>query len=238
MNMQERRLTVALPSGEYRDEMLNSMGQLGLRLDMKPRRLIVPVGNMPIDFVLMRASSIPGLLANPNSSLVAGITGSDILWETGSGPHTGEEFPLFQLNPSVQQARLYVGLTERFNELIKTTFSRSAQIKDLTGSRIATMMPKIAKEVFEGRGVTGVTYQYVHGADESLQYIFEDCNGILGIINTGTTLRANHLIVLEIIHEVVMRLVQNDEKMTSYDHNILDDLREKIELSLLKQKSL
>lgn len=233
------RLQIAIPTGVFENDILYSLKyDLGLSFNREMREFKVIVENMPIDFVLMRASSIPSVIIHPQSTVKAGITGSDILWDYGLGKDCGDEYPLNRFQPEVRQAKLYVGITGSFRDTVFKRNNREPLFPDLRGSRIATKYANITREIFSARGVPDVIYHFIPGSDEALQYVFPDCNGILSILSSGQTLQANNIRILEIVHEVTLRLMQHDGKMNNQERNILNDLRERIAVSLEKKRVL
>lgn len=190
---------------------------------------------MPIDFVIVRASSIPPLVSNERSRLKAGITGGDILWEFGSGKNAGESMPLSIVNPNAKRSALYVGVAKSFMNYVQKTASRRVTPADLSGTMVATKYPRIAADYFTEKSVANVDLFYVPGTDEAMQYIFSDCVGILGIISSGKTTKANDIEVIEQFYEVTLRMIDAEDKLTRKDRELLDDFRERIAVAVQKK---
>lgn len=227
------RVSIALPTGELQKDVLGFMQNIGLDLNARePRRYIIPVGNMPIDFVLIRASSIPTCVTDERSKAVAGITGSDILWESGLDRNSGQEIPIYDLNPNAKQSSLYIGITDRFSRFIRREKNRDPQTSDVSGQTIATKYVAVTKDFTRERSIENTTVFPIPGTDEAVQYIFPDYNAILGIISSGDTVKANCIQPLEIFYKVVVRLIEATDKMTLGQSNILNDLRERIAVAL------
>lgn len=194
--------------------------------------------NMPIDFVIVRASSIPNLVNDERSELKAGITGSDIIWESGLGKDAGEEIPIDTFNPNAKRSRLYIGVTERFGNFIRSTKLRDPMVADLSGIMTATKYPRIANDVFSERSVENVQIYPIPGTDEAMQYAFRECDGLLGIMDTDTTRKANSIELLEIFYEVTIRMIKATNKFTSKDLQILNDFKERIAIALARKRML
>jgi len=227
------RVSIALPTGELQKDVLRFMQTIGLDLSARePRRYIIPVGNMPIDFVLIRASSIPTCVTDERSNAVAGITGSDILWESGLDRGSGQEIPIYNLNPNAKQSSLYIGVTDRFTGFIRREKNRDPEISDISGQTIATKYVAVTKDFTRERSIENTTVYPIPGTDEAVQYIFPDYNAILGIISSGNTVKANYIQPLEIFYKVVVRLIEATDKMTLGQSNILNDLRDRIAVAL------
>lgn len=186
--------------------------------------------------MVVRASSIPALVKDPRSLLKAGITGTDILWESGVIRQKTEEVPLARLVPDCKKPFLYVGITKIFSDRVRQDFLREPKLSDLSGVRLATKYPRIANEVLVGREINGVKVFYIPGSDEAMQNVFSDCVSVLGIEDTGTTRLANGIEILEKVLAVETRMIRADEKLTRMDRDILDDFREKIALTLERNR--
>lgn len=193
---------------------------------------------MPVDFVIVRASSVPELIKDEESELKAGITGSDILWEEKLGKNYGEEMPMNLLNPQAKQSSLYVGVTKKLCKMIEEDQGRCVDVTDLSGSKIATKYQRIAEEYFQEKCVNNVRLYYISGKDEAMQYTFRNCNAILGIEGSGDTRRENSIEILEKFHEVTVRMIEAGNKLTRKDNEILNDLREKSAIAVQKKREI
>ena len=186
----------------------------------------------------MRASSIPFIVKTEGSFPKVGITGSDILWEATEEIDTGEEIPLYELNPNAKRASLYVGMTKNFANYVRSEKSREPAIPDLTGTMVATKYPRIANGVLRGYCVRIPTILRVDGTDEAMQYAFPSCIGILGIISSGKTRERNDIEVLETFYDVSLRMVTAAEKLNARDVDILDDFREQVYVAMQRRRMI
>ena len=232
--MKQERLICGLPKGELEKDVLSFIQSIGVNVSASERNYFIQSDNFPVDFVLIRASDIPRFVQDEASSLKFGITGSDIIWESGMGKDSGEEVPIYELNPDAKTSSLYVGVTQRFKRYLQKT---GVEIKDLQGSRVATKLLRIAGEYFTEKGVE-TKLLFVPGADEAMQYLFPDCNAILGVISSGKTAAANNIDILDIFYNVTTRFITNPGKMTPQDLTILNDFREKIAVARERKRIL
>lgn len=198
--------------------------------------IFIPVENMPIDFVIMRASSIPTLVTDVRSMLKVGFTGSDIIWESGFGKDSGEELPVYWLNPNVKQSSLYIGITNELAQDIEKRNIRRPSIEDLEGYMVATKYPNIARQVFAEREMNNVEIFPIPGTDEAMQYVYPNCYGVLGIKNSGLTSGSNGIEVLDIFYKITVRSIKAAEKLRRSDEEILDDLKLKIAYAIQIRK--
>lgn len=193
---------------------------------------------MPLDFVIIRAGSIPSLVNIESSKLKAGITGSDIIWEAGMGRYGGYEIPISQLIENYSQPALYVGVTQEFAERIRREKARETLVADLTGYMVATKYPRITGEYLSEKSVDGIQIFPVPGTDEAMQYVFDSCVGILGIMSSGRTIKANDIEVLEIFYQVTVRMIECADKLTRRDRELLDDFKELIAVALQRKRMI
>ena len=231
--MNNERLQIAIPKGELQRDVEKFMGFSGLEFTPFDRSWKVPVANMPIDFVIVRASDIPSIVKSERSNTAVGITGSDILWEAGYGQKYGEEIPIYQAIPDARQSSLYIGATEEFIQGLNVDVPDPS---DLEGQMIATKHPSITRDYFVGKGLNSVEIITVNGNDEAMQYVYEFCKGILGIISSGRTIAANGIRTLDVFYDVTVRMIEEQGKMTKLATDILDDFREKIVVALQRER--
>lgn len=187
--------------------------------------IFISLENMPIDFVITRASSIPKFVIDPRSKVKAGITGSDILWEYGLTPMYGDKIPISNIRPEAKQSWLFVGITKDLFEELNGRNLRKPTSADLEGITVATKFPNIAREYFDKQGVADIDLLPVQGTDEAMQFIFPNCYGILGILSTKKTVAANRLEVLDVFYKTEVRVFKEEGKLTSSEKQIFDDFR-------------
>lgn len=199
--------------------------------------IFIDVENMPVDIVLIRASEIPSRVADYNSIFAAGITGSDILRESRLGKGLGEELPIYDFNPDAKRSSLYIGATQAFCDYIRTAYSRNPEVMDLNGKKVATKYKNIAREVFEERGLS-VEIIAAGGKIEAMQYAYPDCNGLVEVRSSGETAIANNIDVIEIFEEVTIQMIQAENKLRRRDKDVLDDIRERIEVARQRRRMI
>jgi ATP phosphoribosyltransferase len=228
-------LRIALPNGELRKDVVSFMGDVGFDISPKERGLLIPVANMPIEFVILRASDVPKVVNDERSQIKAGITGSDILWENGLGKDAGEEMPIYEFNPTAVRSSLYFGVSEEFEGYIVAKEERDFQMRDMNGMMLATKYVNIASEYSRSKRMKNLNILYVPGSDEAMQYVYPECVGVVGIKSTGDTIKANNLNVVDVFHDVTLRMIDSPT-LTPQDVAILDGFRDKIETTILQSR--
>jgi len=203
--------------------------------------IFIRVENEPIDFVIIRAGSIPNFVMDERSSLKAGVTGSDIIWESGMGKDIGEQILIEKLNPDAKKSSLYIGVTDKFYWSTINPFCAYEDpvdpVKSLSGISIATKYQRITREVLEEKSVGDVKIIPVIGTDEAVQYILK-CEGILGVLSSGKTAKANDIRILEIFYDITVRMIQASDKMSQRDTDILNDLKERIAVAVQRRRMI
>lgn len=233
------RVKIALPNGELRKDMLEFMSAIGLDFNAIDRRYLIPVNNMPVDFVIIRASSVPAFVTDEKSELKAGITGNDILWEAGMGKEFGEEIPVETFVPDCKKPSLYVGVTNDFYNFAddRLTGFGDPSVYCLSGFTVTTKFPNIASEYFREKSIKNVSIFPVPGTDEAIQYAYR-CEGILGIKESGITVDANDIWILDVFYKVTARMIEASDKLTRRDRDILNDLRERIAVAIERKRMI
>lgn len=190
-NHPDRPLRLGLPSKGRLSEIATSLlAQAGLQYRRQSRSLFARVSGLPVDLIFLRTDDIPTLCAE--GAIDMGITGSDLVEEAGAPVQT--RMPL-----GVGRCRLAVCVTED---------SAIQSPADLSGSKIATSFP-------------GVTRKYLksHDADAHLVTLSGSvevmiglgvADGIVDLVETGSTLAANRLRVLDTIGHYETVLIQNE----------------------------
>lgn len=246
---ERERATIMIPTGNLEKDVKSFFKAIGLQFEDTDRKYFIRVENMPVDFVLLRAKDIPKLVGDPFPNWgTIGVTGSDILWEqeqeeSALDRNSGEDLPIEDLVPGFKKSSLFVGVTNDFVKRIREKNGRNPQLKDLATRVVVTKLPRIAKEVFAGKGI-GTNIQRVSGAEEAWQYLnrayFE---GVFGVIQTRETTKLNDIQVLEKFYDVSIRLIsarleRYDSRVSRNELSILEDLREMTYVALQRKRMI
>jgi ATP phosphoribosyltransferase len=183
---------------ELADELLK---QAGLSYRRQERSLFARVRELPIDVTFLRTEDIPVLCAE--GAIDMGLSGSDLVAETGAGVAT-------RLELGVGNCRLAICVPES---------SPARSVKDLSGARVATSFPNVTRGYFERHGA-GVHLVTLTGSVE-VMIALGVADAIVDLVETGSTLAANQLRVLEDIGHYQTVLVQH--KSPQFAHAELAD---------------
>jgi ATP phosphoribosyltransferase len=184
-------LSIALPTGRVLSEAQDLLASLGLptaKLRKAGRSLVVHDGNC--HYLLAKPMDVP-LYAHYGIADLA-LVGSDVLAESASS--------LIELADTGRgRCRLVVAGPQALDS--RFWGHESA----IMGLRVATKYPRIADSHFASRGAQ-VRIISLNGSIELAPLLdLSDC--ILDIVQTGTTLEANGLVVLDEVAPVSLRLV-------------------------------
>jgi len=187
-------VTLALAKGRIFEETLPLLARAGIHPGEDPersRKLILGTSLPHLRLILVRAADVPTYVQYGAADL--GVAGRDLLAE-----HGGEG--LYQpLDLGIAKCRLAVGVPEGFD--YAAAVRRGARL------RVATKYIRTAREHFAAKGVH-VDLIKLYGSME-LAPLVGLADAIVDLVDTGNTLRANKLAVVEEIMQVSSRLIVN-----------------------------
>lgn len=185
------RLKLAIQkSGRLAEESLSLLERSGLKFAKSKDKLFWYGETLPIDLLLVRDDDIPRLLLAGVCHL--GIVGGNVAQEKAlerskSGDALDFE-PLLGLG--FGRCRLMLAAPEN---------GPIGQALDLAGKRLATSYPELTRRYLNDQGIEA-DIVVLNGAVE-IAPSMGSADAIVDLVSTGTTLRANHL---EIIDEVLV----------------------------------
>ena len=186
-------LRIGVPSkgrlAELAAELLN---QAGLDFRRQDRSLFARVRDMPINVTFLRPDDMPVLCAE--GAIDLGITGSDLVAESGVALTE-------RLRLGVGRCRLAICVPE------DSDFQKPSE---LGGCRIATSFPRVTEEYLHSHGVEAHLVP-ITGSVE-VMIALGVAEAIVDLVETGSTLAANRLRVLDDIGRYETVLVQNPER--------------------------
>ncbi len=202
-------LRIALTKGRLEKDTVNALEKIGLDCSSvrdKGRKLILPVGNGEIEVVLSKAADVITYVENGVCDL--GVVGKDTIMENGS-----HFYEILDLGFGRCKFALACKKGEDFYE------GYSSKV-------IASKYPNVAKKYFESRGMD-IRVIKIEGSVE-LAPLLGLSDGIVDIVETGTTLRENGLEVKEFISDISARLICNSASLKLRKKEI-EDLAARLE---------
>jgi len=185
-------LRIGVPSkGRLSEIAADLLKQAGLSFRRQDRSLFARVREIPVDITFLRTEDIPVLCAE--GAIDLGITGSDLIVESGAGPQVSTRLKL-----GVGNCRLAICVPEA---------SDIRELQQLQGARVATTFPRTTRLHFERHGVA-VHLVNLSGSVE-IMIALGVADAIVDLVETGSTLAANRLRVLDDIDHYETVLIQN-----------------------------
>ncbi len=211
------KLVLGLPKGSLQEATFGMMQKAGFKVIAGSRSYIPRVDDESIDARLIRAQEIGRYVEL--GMLDAGITGHD--WISEYGSDVIEITELIYGKQGFRPVKWVLAVPED---------SPITSVKDLEGKRIATEAVGLTKRYLEKNGVNAEV-EFSWGATEVKTPELVDA--IVELTETGSSLRANKLRIVEVVLESTTRLIANKDAWQD------DWKRSKIEqLALLLQGAL
>jgi ATP phosphoribosyltransferase len=186
-------LKIGLPKGSLQEATLNLLSKAGFNFFIRERAYFPASDDEELEAILIRAQEIARYVAD--GVLDVGITGKD--WIIENEVEVEEVAELVYSKASFRPVRWVVAVPE--NSEIKT-------IQDLNGKRIATEAVNITQKYLLKHGLQA-DVEFSWGATEAKTPELADA--IVEITETGSSLRANKLRIVDTVLESTVRLIAN-----------------------------
>ena len=199
------RLRLGIPKGSLEGSTIQLFDRAGFRILVNARSYFPSIDDPEIECMLIRAQEMARYVGD--GVLDAGLTGIDWIAEHQIG-HP-EEAPLIQVADLIY-AKQSFGKVKWV--LAAPEDSPFATAEDLHGRRIATELVRVTRHYFTKRGLD-VSVEFSWGATEVKPPVLADA--IVEATETGSTLRANRLRILDTVMESNTQLIANQEAMAN-----------------------
>lgn len=190
---QTHTLKLGLPKGSLQDATLEKLAKAGFNVQVSSRSYIPYVDDEELEIRLIRAQEISRYV--DHGYLDCGITGYDWIQENGSDVHEVGEFIFSKI--SRQPTRWVLAVPEE---------SPIKSVKDLQGKRIATEVVKLTERWLRKHKVKAEV-EFSWGATEVKAHELVDA--IVEVTETGSSLRANKLRIVDTLLVSTPRLIAN-----------------------------
>ena len=191
--MSSNILKLGIPKGSLEEATVNLFAKAGYSIKIKSRSYFPSIDDNEIECMLIRAQEIARYVEN--GVLDAGLTGKD--WVQENRADVVEIADLIYSKTSSQPVRWVLAVP---NE------SPIQSVKDLQGKRIATEAVNMTVDYLKKHGVTA-DVEFSWGATEVKPPKLVDA--IVEITETGSSLRANNLRIIETLMESNTKFVMN-----------------------------
>ena len=190
-----KKLKFGLPKGSLQEATIEKMAKAGYNISVSSRSYIPYVDDEELVIRMIRAQEISRYVEH--GYLDCGITSHDWIVENGSDVHEVGEF-LFS-KATRQPARWVLAVPEH---------SSIKSVKDLKGKRIATEVVNLTKQYLRKHKVKAEV-EFSWGATEVKAHELVDA--IVEITETGSSLRANKLRIVDTLLTSTPRLIVNHD---------------------------
>jgi ATP phosphoribosyltransferase len=190
-----KTLKFGLPKGSLQDATVEKLAKAGWNVRVSSRSYIPYVDDEELDIRTIRAQEMSVYVER--GYLDCGITGLDWIEENNSKVHEVGEF-LFS-KATRRPARWVLAVPEK---------SKIKSVKDLQGKRIATEVVGLTKRWLKKNGVKAEV-EFSWGATEVKAHELVDA--IVEVTETGSSLRANNLRIVEELMSSTPRLIANKD---------------------------
>lgn len=208
-----QKLRLGIPKGSLQDATIALFERAGWRIFANGRSYFPGVDDPEIECMLIRAQEMARYVSH--GALDAGLTGSD--WVAESGLTVESIASLTYSKQSRQKVRWVLAVPE------DSPYQRA---EDLANKIIATELVEATKKYFAGKNVP-VQVDFSWGATEVKPPVLADA--IVEVTETGSSLRANRLRILETVLESETQLIANT---AAYKDSWKKDKIDKIALML------
>jgi ATP phosphoribosyltransferase len=192
-------LRLGIPKGSLEASTVQLFQRAGFNILVNTRSYFPAIDDPEIECMLIRAQEMARYVAD--GVLDAGLTGFDWIKEHELG-HP-EQPPLVPIADLIY-AKQSFGKVRWVLAAPEESAFKSAQ--DLNGRRIATELVRVTRRYFEEKGLT-VDVEFSWGATEVKPPVLADA--IVEATETGSTLRANRLRILDTVIESNTQLIAN-----------------------------
>jgi len=187
------KLRLGLPKGSLQEATLTLLARAGLQVYVSPRSYFAATNDPEIECMLIRAQEMTRYVEH--GALDAGMTGYDWVMESGLEVVTVSD--LIYAKQSRGKVRWVLAVPED---------SKVQRPEDLQGATIATELVSVTTRYFQQRGIN-VKVEFSWGATEVKPPTLADA--IVEVTETGSSLKANRLRIVETILESNTQIIAN-----------------------------
>jgi ATP phosphoribosyltransferase len=192
--MSEKKVRIGLPKGSLQESTFDLLRRAGFDVTVSSRSYFPRIDDPELEGVMFRAQEVSRYVEE--GTVDVGLTGYDWICENGSD--VVEACELVYSKATAQPARWVLAVP---NE------SPVRKCEDLQGGIIATELVNVTKAYFARQGVD-VKIEFSWGATEVKARLLD---GIVEITETGSSLAANNLRIIDEIMTSTTRLIANKE---------------------------
>ena len=187
------KLKLGVPKGSLQETTFNLLSKAGFHFSVSSRSYFPSVDDEELEAMLIRAQDLPRYVED--CVFDAALTGYD--WIVESGANVISVSDLVYSKQSMRKVKWVLAVHES---------STVKSVKDLEGKRIATEVVSITKN-YLAKNKVNATVEFSWGATEVKTPDLVDA--IVEVTETGSSLRANKLRIVDVVLESNTKLIAN-----------------------------
>ncbi|MGA9406839.1 MAG: ATP phosphoribosyltransferase [Bacteroidota bacterium] len=187
------KLKLGVPKGSLQESTFNLLSKAGFHFSVSSRSYFPSVDDEELEAMLIRAQELPRYVED--GVFDAALTGYD--WIVESGADVISVSDLVYSKQSMRKVKWVLAVHES---------SAVKSVKDLEGKRIATEVVSITKN-YLAKNKVNATVEFSWGATEVKTPDLVDA--IVEVTETGSSLRANKLRIVDVVLESNTKLIAN-----------------------------
>ncbi len=187
-------LKLGIPAGSLKPATIELFRKAGFNISVSERSFAPVIDDEQIQLTMLRAQEMSRYVAD--GVLDAGITGYDWIMENGSDVE--EVCELAYSKATSKPARWVLAVPEE---------SKVKEARDLKGGIIATELVNVTRKYFSDKNVD-VKIEFSWGATEVKARLID---AIVELTETGTSLKANNLRIIDTVITSTTRLIANKQ---------------------------
>ena len=188
-------LKLGIPKGSLQDATIGIFKQAGYNITVRPRNYYPSIDDDEIECMLIRAQEMARYVEG--GQLDCGLTGLD--WIKENRADVVDVTELIYAKTSFRPIKWVLAVKE--NSDIKS-------VKDLEGKTIATEVVNLTKDYLKAHGVNAKV-EFSWGTTEVK--VPDLADAIVEITETGSSIRANNLVIIDTVLETTTRFIANKE---------------------------
>ena len=195
------KLRLGLPKGSLQESTIELFARAGFNIYASPRSYFPAIDDPEIECTLIRAQEMARYVAD--EAVDAGLTGQDWIAEhlAATGDGVTPIADLVYSKQSFRKVRWVLAVPEE---------SRFRTVEDLEGGTVATELVRVTEAYFAERNMH-VNVEFSWGATEVKPPQLADA--IVEATETGSTLRANHLRIIDTVMTSNPQLIANERAL-------------------------
>jgi ATP phosphoribosyltransferase len=202
MTPKPNKLRLGIPKGSLQDATVQLFGRAGFNIYVSSRSYFPAIDDPEIECMLIRAQEMARYVAD--GVIDAGLTGQDWIAEYTASKSNAPIVPIANLiyaKQSFGKVRWVLAVPE------DSPFQKP---EDLEGKTVATELVKATEAYFAGKKIN-VNVEFSWGATEVKPPVLADA--IVEVTETGSSLRANRLRIIDTLMESNTQLIANAKSL-------------------------